>query len=119
MVLHPCSPSTPLELWEAFADDPSQNFLYIAGDRPNTEEDAKSTALFHVNGILKGTGTSLAVYEEMPRDFRNLIDRQPNNDELGQYAELDTGTLATKAAHDLDLCNDDQNAMYAEITAAL
>ncbi|KAG0365763.1 hypothetical protein BGZ54_006251, partial [Gamsiella multidivaricata] len=69
--------------------------------------------------ILKGAGISLAVYEEMSRDFRNLINRQPNNDELGQHAELDTEALAAKAVHDLDLCNDDQKALYAAITAAL
>ncbi|KAG0345337.1 hypothetical protein BGZ54_005587 [Gamsiella multidivaricata] len=74
-------------------------------------EDAKSTALSHVSEILKGAGTSLAVYEEMPRDFRSLTDRQPNSDKLGQHAELDTEALAAKAAHDLDLCKDDQKAL--------
>ncbi|KAI7831380.1 hypothetical protein BC939DRAFT_498829 [Gamsiella multidivaricata] len=92
--------------------------LYVAGDRPNAEEDAKSAALFHVNEILKGAENSLAVYEEMPRDFRNLINRQPNCDELGQHAELDPEALAAEAAHDFDLCNDDQKALYAAITAA-
>ncbi|KAG0347160.1 hypothetical protein BGZ54_005010, partial [Gamsiella multidivaricata] len=79
----------------------------------------KSAALFHVNEILKGTGISLAVYEEMLRNFHNLINRQPNSDELGQHAELGTGVLAAKSAHDLDFCKDDQKALYAATTAAL
>ncbi|KAG0346711.1 hypothetical protein BGZ54_005123 [Gamsiella multidivaricata] len=108
MILHLCGLSNPFELWQAFAKDLSEDSLYHAADRPNAEEDARSTALFHVNEVLKGAGTSLAVYEEMPRDFRNLIDRQLNNDKLGQHAKLDTGALAAKVVHDLDLCNDDQ-----------
>jgi len=86
MILVHCYPSSPLQLWEQFAVDLSEDFVHAENlecpqeERLAEEEGiecrAQRSALAVIDQILKGLGSTLAVFPDMPQDFdlTDLID---------------------------------------------
>jgi hypothetical protein len=100
LILVHCSPSDPLRLWTSFSRDFSGDFLYrlrlaqhgvdmdvcpMSVDDTDVQEiedpdirdqelieRAKRDALFDINGILKGIGSRLSDFPELPQDMEDM-----------------------------------------------
>lgn len=86
MVLCHCAPSNPADLWETFAKQLSDDFLYSAQQyrpiRPDQDPQdyiqacqnhAQKRALYEVNEVLKEVGSSLAAFGLL-QDFKDVLD---------------------------------------------
>lgn len=120
MILYLCQPSEPLRLWECFSKDLSEDFLYQARTQPTVENDAVSSivdsakrkALIDIDNILKGVGSRLENFSDLPQCL-NTIDE----DEIQEQDDIEH--LEQEALRTVPLLNDDQLTAFNTITETI
>jgi hypothetical protein len=115
MILFHCGPSQPLRLWTRFALDLSEDYLYYLqlehGDHNDHDQRAQRRALSDIDKILKGVGSSLSAFPELP---------QVVEDPLGEIQNpIDRVELAEHARLNIDKFNAGQFAAFSAIIDAL
>jgi hypothetical protein len=123
LILCHCHPSEPERLWEEFAHDLSEDFLYgFDSQDPNSGLLAQKMAFLDIEELLADANFGLAQFPELKKLYDNVkdikLDQDDQSNQIDQ-AEERIEELKQQALTDISRLNSNQQAAYHKIKESI